>query len=52
MKKTKFVPGRRASQSRLGHIATKCGKCDRNVGEIGGRNPRQEYVVQPAPKKT
>ncbi len=50
MKKVKYVPGRRRSDNTLNHIATKCGTCDRYVGEIGGSKPKIEYIIHPKPK--
>jgi hypothetical protein len=51
MKKIMYIPGRGKRSSSLNHIATKCGRCDGYVGEIGGDKPKQEYEIRPQAKK-
>ena len=50
MKQVLYVPGKGKRRNTLSHIATKCGKCDGYVGEIGGQNPKEDYVIRPEPR--
>jgi hypothetical protein len=51
MKQLKYVPGRKSSKNILNHVATKCGRCDGYVGDIGGQKPKKDYVVLPKAKQ-
>jgi hypothetical protein len=46
MKKVHFIPQVTKKPNELKHIATKCGHCDANLQNIGGKTPKKVYTIK------